>query len=604
MSATRPKVAHLATVDLTLRFLLLGQLRRLRDEGFEVAGISAPGPWTAELEAEGIRHIPWPHATRSWDPRADARAFAELVGILRRERFDVLHTHNPKPGVMGRLAGRLTRVPVVVNTVHGLYATPDDRLAKRALVLGPEWLAARCSDLELFQSEEDLDWARRIRLVRRGRGELLGNGTDLARFDADRVGAERRAELAAQLGLPADALVVGMVGRLVAEKGYREYFAAARAVRQQEPRARFLAIGGPDLDKADAIGEAELARAGEHVTVTGWRDDVAELLPLLDVFVLASWREGMPRSAIEAAAAGRALVLTDIRGCREVARHEREALLVPPRDPEALAAAIARLLGDATLRARLGAAARRRARERFDEAAVAGRVVAAYRRLLPAPVAPERTGLLVVRPARAGDAAAMARLHAVGLPEAFLPQLGQRFLSRLYRALAADPAAVALVAEDASGVVGMATGVVSVRGFYRRFALRHGLAAAVAAAPRLARPATLRRLRETASYPSSASAPAPGAPLPDAELLSIAVAPARRGDGVGKALAEGIVQGLTALGATDIKVVVAAANQAANRFYAKVGFHLSGQLTVHQGTPSKVWILPCHSSSLSPSRSS
>ena len=138
------KVAHLTTVDLTLRFLLLGQLRRLRDEGFEVTGISAPGPWTAELEAEGIRHLPWPHATRSWDPRADARAFAELLAILRRERFDVLHTHNPKPGVLGRLAGRLTGVPVVVNTVHGLYATPDDRLAKRALVLGMERLAARC----------------------------------------------------------------------------------------------------------------------------------------------------------------------------------------------------------------------------------------------------------------------------------------------------------------------------------------------------------------------------------------------------------------------------------------------------------------------------
>ena len=603
------KVAHLTTVDLTLRFLLLGQLRRLRDEGFEVTGISAPGPWTAELEAEGIRHIPWPHATRSWDPRADARAFAELLAILRRERFDVLHTHNPKPGVLGRLAGRLTGVPVVVNTVHGLYATPDDRLAKRALVLGMERLAARCSDLELYQSQEDLDWARRIRLVRPGRSLLLGNGTDLARFDPDQVGAERLAALRRQLGLPGDALVVGMVGRLVAEKGYREYFAAARAVRRAEPRARFLAIGGPDPDKPDAIGRAELDRAAADVTVTGWRNDVAELLPLLDVFVLASWREGMPRSAIEAAAAGRALVLTDIRGCREVARHEREALLVPTRDADALAAAILRLLADAELRRRLGAAARRRAQERFSEAEVAGRVLAAYRRLLPPEPSPATPGaaadLLVVRPARVADAAAMARLHALGLPDAFLPRLGERFLARLYRALASDPAAVALVAEDPSGVVGMATGVVSVRRFYRRFALRHGLAAAVAAAPRLTRPATLRRLRETAAYPAATpdATHAPGVPLPDAELLSIAVAPGHRGDGVGKALAEGIVHGLGARGAPDLKVVVAAANQAANRFYAKVGFHLSGQLTVHQGTPSKVWIMPCHSSSPSPSRS-
>jgi glycosyltransferase involved in cell wall biosynthesis len=102
---------------------------------------------------------------------------------------------------------------------------------------------------------------------------------------------------------------------------------------------------------------------------------------VMDVFVLASWREGMPRSAIEAAAMGRPMVLTDIRGCREVARQDREALLVPPRDPQALAAAISRLAADSALRQRLGAAARRRALERFSEAQVAERVVGHYRRL-------------------------------------------------------------------------------------------------------------------------------------------------------------------------------------------------------------------------------
>ncbi|MDP9209280.1 MAG: glycosyltransferase, partial [Actinomycetota bacterium] len=188
MSAAPPvRVAHLTTTDLTLRYLLLGQLRRLREEGYEVTGISAPGPNTAAIEAAGVRHLAWRNATRSWNLGADLRAFAELVRLLRRERFDLLHTHNPKPGVIGRVAARLARVPLVVNTVHGLYATPEDRPAKRLPVLALEGLAARCSDLELYQSEEDLRWARRIRLVPAGRSELLGNGTDLKRFDPDRV---------------------------------------------------------------------------------------------------------------------------------------------------------------------------------------------------------------------------------------------------------------------------------------------------------------------------------------------------------------------------------------------------------------------------------
>jgi glycosyltransferase involved in cell wall biosynthesis len=551
---------------------------------------------------------------------ADVRALAELVALLRRERFDLVHTHNPKPGVLGRVAARLAGVPLVVNTVHGLYATPEDRLRKRAAVLGAEWLAGRCSDLELYQSEEDLRWAARLRLARGGRSHLLGNGTDVGHFDPAQVPPERAAALRRELGIPADAVVVGAVGRLVAEKGYRELFAAARTVRRADPRVRFLAVGAPDLEKADAIGEAELAAAAEDVVVTGWRDDVRDLLAVMDVFVLASWREGMPRSAIEAAAMGRAMVLTDIRGCREVARNDRQALLVPARDPGTLAEAIARLAADPSLRDRLGTAARARALERFDEAQVAERVIGHYRRLTGTPgltaatggadrAAAARTdpGPLVVRPATPADAGAMARLHADGMPEAFLPTLGPRFLARLYRALATDPDAVALVAEGVDGVVGFAAGVTSVGGFYRRFARAHGPAAALAAAPRLVHPSVARRLLETVRYPAQEANGNGGngnGRLPDAELLSIAVAPGFRAGGTGRALADGVLAGLAGRGVGDIKVVVGAANQGANRFYAKVGFREAGQLTVHQGTPSNVWIRSCHSSSPSPSPSS
>src|SRR4051812_7532499 len=123
-------VAHLTTIDLSLRFLLMAQLVGARDAGYDVVGISAPGPWVAELEAEGIRHLPLHSSTRAADPRADVRAARELWAVLRRERPTVLHTHNPKPGLYGRVLGRAAGVPVVVNTIHGLYATADDPLAK------------------------------------------------------------------------------------------------------------------------------------------------------------------------------------------------------------------------------------------------------------------------------------------------------------------------------------------------------------------------------------------------------------------------------------------------------------------------------------------
>jgi glycosyltransferase involved in cell wall biosynthesis/ribosomal protein S18 acetylase RimI-like enzyme len=580
---TGARVAHLTTIDLTLRFLLLGQLRRLRDEGYQVTGISAPGPWTADLVAEGIRHIPWPHATRAWNLGDDVRAFLELLAILRRNRFDVVHTHNPKPGVMGRVAARLAGVPVVVNTVHGLYVSPEDRAAKRLPVLAAERLAARFSDLELYQSEEDLAWARRIGLVRPARSVLLGNGTDLSRFDAGQA-AERGRRLRRTLGFEDGDVVVGAVGRLVAEKGYHELFAAAREVRRRHSHVRFVVAGSADRDKADAVSDKDLARAAADVAFVGWSGDVPALLAAMDVFVLASWREGVPRSAIEAAAMGRPMVLTDIRGCREVARDGVEGLLVPPRDPGRLAEAIARLAGDADLRARLGAAARARAGERFDERRVVDTVVSSYRRLLGGRSAKGADGFRV-RPAGGRDVAAAARLHREALPDAFLPTLGDGFLRRLYRAMAADPQSVVLVAENGSGVIGFAAGTVSVRSFYRRFIRRHGAGAALALAPHLLRPGALRRVVETVRYPAVVAG------APEAELLSIAVAPGSESMGVGRVLARNLLAGLARRGAEVVRVVVAADNKRANRFYAAVGFRPAAELEVHDGIPSRMWAI-------------
>lgn len=372
---TRPlRIAHVTTIDLTLRVLLLAQLRRLRDEGFDVYGISAPGPWAAELESEGITHIPWPHATRSWHPKADALAFVELYRILRRHRFDLVHVHNPKPGIMGRVAARLAGVPCVVSTCHGFYAAPDDSAPKRSVVLALEWIAARCSDLDLYQSNEDLTWARRTGVARSDRSELLGNGTDLTRFDPARVSTKRLAELRSELGIPDHAPVIGTVGRLVAEKGLREFCSAARKVRERIPDAVFLVVGDRDPDKADSLPAEVIERAAGHVSFIGWREDLPEIIALMDIFVLASWREGMPRSAIEAAAMGKPLVLTDIRGCREVARDGDEGLLIPVRDPGALAGAVTKLLDDPARRVELGRAARVRALRLFDEKRVAAMV--------------------------------------------------------------------------------------------------------------------------------------------------------------------------------------------------------------------------------------
>jgi glycosyltransferase involved in cell wall biosynthesis len=376
-AATNPfRVAHVTTVDSSLWYLLRPQLLAVLEEGGEVVGISAPGPWVAALERDGVRHIALPSSTRGWDVAADVRAAIDLWRILRSERFDVVHTHNPKPGVYGRVVGRLAGVPVVLNTNHGLYIG-DGKRARRAAVLALEGIAARFSDAELVQNPEDLALLVRWRLNSPRRTFLLGNGVDLDRFRPPADAGERE-RARAELGAAPDQVVVGTVGRLVAEKGLLELIAAAAALGD---RYLVVVIGPHDSDKPDAL-TSEQVRAGTDAGVRflGLRDDIDLLYRGMDVFVLASHREGFPRAAMEAASSGLATVATDIRGCRQVVDDGVTGVLVPLRSPVALAAAIRDLGENEGRRAAMGAAALARARANFDERRIVEIVLDSYRR--------------------------------------------------------------------------------------------------------------------------------------------------------------------------------------------------------------------------------
>lgn len=375
-----PKIAHVTTSDISLALLLGNQLRAYRDAGFEPTGISAAGEWGADLQAQGIPHLEIAALRRSWAPAADARAFYGLVKLFRRHRFDIVHTHNPKTGVLGRIAARVAGTPVVVNTVHGLYGT-DGGAARRRMYLTMERVAAACSDFEFCQSREDLDLLRALKIVRPDRSAYIGNGVDLAVFNPAAV--DRRA-VRATLGIDDATVVVGAVGRLVWEKGLRELFEAAERIQTAASGVRFIAVGPRDEDKSDAVSQsvlADLERRGV-VQFLGLRRDVRDLYAAMDVFVLASYREGFPRSAVEAAAMGLPLVLTDIRGCREVVEAGQNGFLVPSRDAKSLEDALRRLIDDVDMRRRFGDASRKKALDAFDERRIIGQILDVYRMLM------------------------------------------------------------------------------------------------------------------------------------------------------------------------------------------------------------------------------
>jgi glycosyltransferase involved in cell wall biosynthesis len=373
-AAVSRTIAHVTTIDYSLRFLLLAQIDGSLAAGDDVIGISARGPDVPYLEARGMRFIELEGSTRSMSLLGDLRAARSLWRTLRRERPDVLHTHNPKPGIYGRVIGRLAAVPRVVHTTHGLYAAPDDPLPKRLVVYALEAIASRFSHVELVQSPEDLELMQRWRLAPRRKLRLLGNGVDLDRFRP--ATTEERAAARAELGFADGDVVVGSVARLVAEKGVPEL---VEAVTSLGSPFRLLLIGPHDPAKADALPAATLERAvRDGAVVTGHRDDVHALYAAMDVLCLPSHREGFPRAPMEAAASGLPVVATDIRGCRQVVSPDT-GVLVPVRDARALAAAL-ELYRDPARRAAHGSAGRAKAEREFDEREVVTRVLNAYDR--------------------------------------------------------------------------------------------------------------------------------------------------------------------------------------------------------------------------------
>ena len=379
----KPRVAHVTTVDLSLRYLLLNQLQRIQAEGYEVVGISADGPDVPVVEAAGIPHFAVP-MTRRITPIADLRCLWDLVRIMRREQFDVVHTHTPKAGLLGQLAARIAGVPTVANTLHGFYFHDDTKPWLRRFYIWMERVAANCSDTILSQNREDMATAVAEHIAKPEQLKWLGNGIDVARFDRRRLTDSSLEDLRREIGIDAGAPVIGFVGRLVEEKGILDLLQAATTVIEAIPNAQLLIVGPYDEEKPDALRPDVAERYGvaANCRFVGMRNDMPELYALMDVLVLPSYREGFPRAPMEASAMGVPAMATDIRGCREAVVHGENGLLFPVGDADALAQSLIELLQDDERRARMGEAGRRIAEDRFDEQKVFDRVLSEYERLL------------------------------------------------------------------------------------------------------------------------------------------------------------------------------------------------------------------------------
>jgi glycosyltransferase involved in cell wall biosynthesis len=346
----------------------------LRERGHRVTVASAPkGADSRRLTDAGIDLVSLRHLVRPISPASDARGYAEIARLIRTGSFDVVHTHSSKAGVLGRLAARRARVPAIVHTSHGLPVNPDMPRVGRAVLIAAERIASRACDRIVAVSQATATELAGLGLAQPRQLIVIPSGVRLPDGSApDRPEARRR------LGLPSRGPMIGWVGRHFPQKRPEDVIRAARRVLDRIPEATVvLAGGGPDIERTRA-GAAD----DQRIRVLGQVDDVASVYAAIDVFLLASAWEGLPRTVLEALAAGVPVVSTRVSGVEEVIRQGTNGFLLEPGDSQGLGDAVIQILLDPSLAASMSEAARRTITAEYSDQRMVDRTAALYEEVI------------------------------------------------------------------------------------------------------------------------------------------------------------------------------------------------------------------------------
>ena len=352
----------------------LGLVRALQQAGHRVVAIAPRDEHSAQLEALGIEYRPIAMDRKGLSPLRDLRLLARYWLILREVRPDVFLGYTAKPNVYGSLAAHALGIKVI-NNVSGLGTAFIREGLLQRIVSALYRLAFRRSATVFFQNEEDRDLFVAKGIAAPDKARLLpGSGIDIERF--------RPAEAAPGGG----GFTFLLVARLLRDKGVREYVEAARRLRREGSEARFQLLGFLDPGNRSAIAREELEGwvAEGIIDYLGQSDDVRPFIAAADCVVLPSYREGLPRTLLEAAAMGKPLIATDVPGCRHLVEHGVNGLLCAVRDADSLADAMSTMLRSTPeRRSEWGGAGRRRIELEFDEKIVARRYLEAIAEASP-----------------------------------------------------------------------------------------------------------------------------------------------------------------------------------------------------------------------------
>ncbi|MEK7663905.1 MAG: glycosyltransferase [Patescibacteria group bacterium] len=380
------KICQVVSSDFTLRFMLFDQLKFLRSQDYDVHAVCSPGKWIQSLENEGIKVKTIKLSRRMISPFSDLLAFIRLFFYFKKEKFDIVHVHTPKAEIYGQLSAYLAGVPIILNTLHGFGSDLPRSLPywQKKLYLLLQKITGKYSSVVFSISDDIINKAKEHKIFSADVLLYLGRDIDTDRFNPQNFNDEFKKRKKKELSIPDDKRIVGIVARLVVEKGYLELFEAFQEILKKYDNVVLLVVGPLEPEKKDPINLETIKSYGfgSNVIFLGDRTDVQELYSVMDIFVLPSRREGLGAVILEASSMERPVIATNTGGILEAVDDGKTGILIPVNNPNKIVSAIGYLLDNPEIAREMGIMGRKKVIQKFSKKIVLERLGSAYEELI------------------------------------------------------------------------------------------------------------------------------------------------------------------------------------------------------------------------------
>jgi glycosyltransferase involved in cell wall biosynthesis len=347
---------------------------------YEVELACAPrGRLIQLVEDNHMKVWPFEHLVQPISPLKDTLALLDLTLFLKKNPYHIVHTHNSKCGFLGRLAAKLSGIPVIVHTVHGFAFHDQEPLWRQSLFRKLERMSSHWCDKMIFISQPLIDWALHEKITNKEKIEKIYSGIQLDQFRP--VTADVKMRNREKWKLEKEDLVIGIVSKLWEGKGHITLIEACKVLKQRFKNVKLVIVGEGDLYD-ELLKSVDKNGLSGSVLFTGFQMDVSEVLSTFDVAVLPSFFEGMGRVLLEAMAMEKPVVASRVGGIPDLVKHKVNGLLVKPGDVTELANALEQILSDSEISSKMGKEGRKRIQEQFSADIMVQSIDRVYRELL------------------------------------------------------------------------------------------------------------------------------------------------------------------------------------------------------------------------------